>query len=380
MRILLIGSMVLSSVIAIALTSSDELEAQEKKLPFPLKVYAGGFGGRSGVVRAKLVSENGGNETSEAAVATGLKWLANHQAPNGSWSLAAFSNHGKCNCTGSAKIDNEITATALALLPFLGTGHRHKGTGEYAKEVDRGLKFLLIKQQRDGSLDGNVNAHALGTIALGEAYALTSDPALREPALRAINHLVSVQAGDGGWRKDNNDVIEFGWPFLALMTGQRAGLSVPPNSVTSASKWLDSIAKDGGSRYGDGAPMTALGILCKEFLELEPTNAALVSGADALAKLGPRDDDVCFNHFTSQSLFHLGGERWNGWNTKMRDKFTESQDSGAKAPHQKGSWFNDKDENCGRGGRIMTTSLSLLTLEVYYRHLRIYRANAVPKK
>jgi len=53
----------------------------------------------------------------------------------------------------------------------------------------------------------------------------------------------------------------------------------------------------------------------------------------------------------------------------MRDQLVATQiKDGAGA----GSW-NVTDPHGGAGGRIYQTALSLLTLEVYYRHLPIYR-------
>src|SRR5688500_10946377 len=37
--------------------------------------------------RAKLVEKYGGNDASEEAVASGVRWLALHQRPDGSWSF-----------------------------------------------------------------------------------------------------------------------------------------------------------------------------------------------------------------------------------------------------------------------------------------------------
>ena len=53
----------------------------------------GGFGGRSGATKEKLLLEGGGNTASEAAVAAGQKWLVNHQAEDGHWSLDGFDQH-----------------------------------------------------------------------------------------------------------------------------------------------------------------------------------------------------------------------------------------------------------------------------------------------
>src|SRR5206468_12279405 len=109
--------------------------------------------------RQRMVEEGGGNGPSEAAVAAGLKWLHYHQAPDGHWSLDNYNNFARrelangefeyirCNCAGHG-INNDIAGTAFGLLPLLGAGQTHRGTGQkgsiYTKDVERGLKFLLM--------------------------------------------------------------------------------------------------------------------------------------------------------------------------------------------------------------------------------------------
>lgn len=48
------------------------------------------------------------------------------------------------------------------------------------------------------------------------------------------------------------------------------------------------------------------------------------------------------------------------------------QDKGTnvRAPLQKGSWDPATEPHGAQGGRVMTTSLALLMLEVYYRNPR----------
>ena len=93
----------------------------------------GGFGGRSGATKEKLLLEGGGNSASEAAVAAGQKWLVQHQAADGHWSLNAFDQHqgGRCNCTGFGQ-DNDIAGTALGLLPLLG---RRRNPSQFAFDL-----------------------------------------------------------------------------------------------------------------------------------------------------------------------------------------------------------------------------------------------------
>jgi hypothetical protein len=70
-------------------------------------------------------------------------------------------------------------------------------------------------------------------------------------------------------------------------------------------------------------------------------------------------------------MHHAGGAGWDRWNQVMRDDLIKAQDKGLdpQHDHQRGSWFH----NGSYAGRLMDTSLSILTLEVYYRHLPLYR-------
>ncbi|HEV3258956.1 MAG TPA: hypothetical protein VG013_18945, partial [Gemmataceae bacterium] len=138
---------------------------------------------RSDPTGQRLTHPAAGNWASEAAVARGLKWLAEHEAPDGHWSLDRFERDGRCNCTGAGKKD-DVAGTAFGVLPFLAAGRTHKSTDHnpHVKNVERALKYLLLKQQSDGDFGGGMSAHGLASVAVCEAYGLTSDPALKGPA------------------------------------------------------------------------------------------------------------------------------------------------------------------------------------------------------
>jgi hypothetical protein len=53
----------------------------------------------------------------------------------------------------------------------------------------------------------------------------------------------------------------------------------------------------------------------------------------------------------------------------MRDLLVNTQE---KSGHQAGSWA-PRGEHSSAGGRIYETALSVCTLEVYYRHLPLFR-------
>jgi len=365
----------------------------------------GAFGGRSGSTRVKMVQEGGGNALSEAAVARGLEWFALHQAPDGHWSLHEFHRYGRerplpggktfvCNCGGATPRRNDVAATAFGLLPFLAGGITHKPAAkasqkDYSKTVGQALNWLVGKQGKDGYYGGDMYAHGLATIAMCEAYGMTSDPRLKLSAQQAVNYVARAQdPAGGGWRyapRQAGDTSVTGWQLMALKSGQMAGLAVPRSALKRTEKFLDSVRspKD-GYKYLPGnetesATMTAVGLLCRMYLGDGPRNPALIAGVQKLKGTPPgRGGNLYYDYYATQVLHHMQGDAWRFWNLGpdgsgrggLRDTLIARQDSGAtpRRDHQNGSWAPEAE-----GGRVMATSLSLLCLEVYYRHLPLYR-------
>src|SRR5437764_11684579 len=58
-------------------------------------------------------------------------------------------------------------------------------------------------------------------------------------------------------------------------------------------------------------------------------------------------------------------DAWTAWNTRTRESLVLTQKRGGTAD---GSWDPDSRYS-DRGGRVYTTALATLTLEVYYRYL-----------
>jgi hypothetical protein len=350
----------------------------------------GGFGGRSGSTREERLREGGGNTETEAAVAGGLRWMAIHQAPDGHWSLDGFNQHGHCNCNGFGQ-NNDIAATALGLLPLLGAGETHKNAkAKYRINVERGLHYLMRKQSRDGNFGGTMYGHGLATIAICEAYGLTADPLLKMSAQRAINFIRAAQGDNGGWRyqpREPGDTSVTGWQVMALKSGQMAGLEVDDvrnPTLGKATRFLNSCMAVDGSGYRYQAemnitpPMTAVGLLCRLYLGTGPRNTGVQGGVKRLMSSPPSPGlkNLYYYYYATQVLFHVGGENWEKWNALMRDLLLRTQEEGKRDPkraHVKGSWSPAGDIWGSGGGRIMTTSFAILTLEVYYRYLPLYR-------
>jgi hypothetical protein len=341
---------------------------------------AGTFYGRSGATREKALREGGGTTESEAAVARGLKWIVRQQATNGSFPLdGAFRDRGH---------SNDVAGTAFGLLPLLGAGYTHKAaknakTNPFEKPIEKGLAFLIRKQdKRTGNFGGGMYAHSLATIAMCEAYGLSQDPFLRKPAQAAINYMVTGQHSAGGWRYHPGmagDLSVTGWVVMALKSAQMAGLDVPEMTMRKAQYFLDAVNDTQTEGYGYTGPgrahrTTAIGLLCRQYLQnWGPNNLRMIKGVDGhLKKVPPLATykDMYYYYYATQVMHHFGGESWKAWNDKMRELLIKSQDVSTGTLN--GSWSPVGDSYGPPGGRLMITSLSILTLEVYYRHLPLY--------
>jgi hypothetical protein len=352
-----------------------------------------GLDGRGTAARAALVRKGGGTKASEAAVASALKWFAAHQNPDGSWNLDHRTGPCQNRCRNPGHRHNAPNgATALALLPFLGAGQTHL-EGDYKEAVRAGLEFLLlgfkngtrVAGQRFSLFDegGNYYSHGLGAIVLCESYAMTKDKSLVKPAQMAIYETAYAQDPvGGGWRyqpQQRGDTSALGWQLMALKSAHMAYLNVPSQTYIGASKFLDSVQADSGSRYGyldpgTGSATSAVGLLCRMYLGWDQDSPALERGVAWLKKQGPSESDMYYNYYATQIMRHYGGDPWKVWNEAMRDYLVRTQ---SQIGHEKGSWYFAGGGHAGSaGGRVYATSMATMILEVYYRYLPIYKEQA----
>ena len=339
--------------------------------------------------RKEATKALGGSAASEEAVERGLQWLAQHQHADGHWSIHDFPCQDH-TCTGHGSFHSDTAATGLALLAFLGAGYTHQ-SGQHQAVVDRAVKWHLQHQKPDGDLFADESefvwfySHGMASIALCEAYGLTKDPALRDPAQRALDFIVAGQHPEfGGWRyrpKFESDTSVSGWQLMALKSGEMASLKVPKEAYTKVTSWLDTVESKtlpGQFAYHPSRPasvaMSAEGLLMRQYLGARRNDADLIAGAEYLRQHLPdlNQRDSYYWYYGTQVMFHMQGVYWEEWNARLRDTLVTSQ---LKDGGSSGSWNPDgpTPEKWGTaGGRHYVTCMNLLMLEVYYRHLPLY--------
>jgi Tol biopolymer transport system component len=332
---------------------------------------------RQGDTRRKFIDLLGGTKNSEKAVNLGLEWLAKHQEEDGSWDLK---KHGGGESSRTA-------GTGLGLLPFLAAGHTHNKPGQYQKNVAAAVRWLTEHQKENGDLLGpgdgqHLYSHGIAAIALCEAYGMSRDEELKAPARKSLDFIVSAQhKASGGWRYTPNtsaDTSVVGWQMMALKSGEMAGLSVAAPVYANIDRWLKKVeGKQGVSgTFGyvnrSASPaMTAEGLLSLQFLGTDRNSPRMRSGADYLLKNLPERSQKrtsYYWYYGTQVMYHMQGKYWKAWNESLRDMLVETQITTGK---HTGTW-HPRDQWESRGGRVYATSLKLLMLEVYYRHLPLY--------
>lgn len=358
--------------------------------------------------RGKWVEQFGGSPSAERAVELGLDYLTREQFEDGHWSLHQSPNDFGKEDVGFGQMSSDTAATGLALLSFFGAGYTHLGD-KHRETVRAGVDWLVERQKDDGSLftGGSeyvwLYSHGIAAIALCEAYGMTRDPALREPAERAIRFIVRAQHKTlGGWRYQpghESDTSVSGWQLMAMKSAQMAGLEVPEEAMARTAKWLDIAQADGGTRYAynpyaadtpqqragrsPNLAMTAEGLLMRMYLGWNRSDDRIRGGADHLLRNLPElgsgansTRDAYYWYYATQVMFHVGGEHWAAWNERLRPLLEKSQQQeGALA----GSWLpagQNRDRWGHAGGRHYVTTMHLLMLEVYYRHLPLFQSGA----
>jgi len=351
-------------------------------------------------------------EASADAVDLALAWLARYQTPEeGCWDADAFyKNQPDSPPEGLGYPLYDPGVTGLALLAYLGAGHTHQ-SGKYKETVSAAIKYLKRIQDPEGCFGTQTGhfmySHAIATLAMCEAYGMTSSPLLRQPAEKGIAFLLEAQnpspegRGKLAWRytvkPGDNDTSVTTWAIMALKSARSAGLNVDvKEAFDGARRWIDQMTDPATGRVGyiqrgvspvrapgreekwprgRSEAITAAGILCRIFLGENPdTSEPIQASARLLLEKLPVWDvksgsvDPYYWYYGTLALFQVGGEAWKQWHAAMQKAVLDSQQR--EGPHR-GSW--DAAGPWGPdGGRVYTTAVLTMSLEVCFRYARVH--------
>lgn len=354
----------------------------------------------------QTIVQSGASQESERAVQKALAYLARTQKANGSFDPRQTEGGKEKNVYGhnrkgaGAQADTGITG--LALLAWMANGNTHL-EGPYKENVRLGINYLIQRQQKNGSLAGSAQffaqmyCHSMALLAISEAYALTGDPELAKPLQLAVDYSRKAQnKTGGGWRYrpgENGDMSQFGWQVMALVSANLAGTPINQDTTFLMNQFLDrhSTGKHKGlSIYRTGeqpsSTMTAEALFCRFLLKRKVNRLQIeeacrkIVGYNETGQMNnlptSSGNNLYFWYYGTLALHQATKEpagaksplvknAWKNWNQALQSKLTSTQQIGGQ---QDGSWDPDEFLWGCYGGRVYTTSMAVLNLQIYYRY------------
>ncbi len=289
-------------------------------------------------------------------VASALEYLARHQAENGSW------GRRPAGCTCEAEpgpaAGEDVEATALAVLAFLGAGFTSRAKEKHGDipigtTVERGLLWLIGRQKPDGSFGGgSAAADALGALAFSEALSLMPGPLFRGPGQKAMDFLVANPA---------TDARGLFYQGMALKSAELSELPVPKGAAGKATEAL-------AARRGD-EPWSIFILSSTQILKIFTYRSKMLTDFSGIPGTVPSRMEMETVYAATLALFQgFGpeGPRWQDWSRILKAWSVPAQ--------------NQAGESCARGSwkaggtceRVKTAALGALAHEFYYATVNVW--------
>ncbi|MBF0199247.1 MAG: hypothetical protein HQL32_16145 [Planctomycetes bacterium] len=188
-----------------------------------------------------------------------------------------------------------------------------------------------------------------------------------------------------GYSGAGEDFSVSGWVALGLKSAHQASLqsvSTPRYKKVFAQyrKWVETMTneKKGEAYYRPGRDATKnmmyVGMFQRQFMGFPRSDLFLTMAGKNTIKLSDKilkrkegPSDIYGLYYGTLASFQQQGKTWAYWNPLMKKLLVNSQLPGD--PNKLGgSWKPGSDGVSREGGRVMTTALLTLCLEVYYRY------------
>ena len=189
--------------------------------------------------------------------------------------------------------------------------------------------------------------------------------------------------------------------LTALKSAKMAGLRVSDDAMDGARVWIEKATEPEYGRVGYTArgtgparpegsedlwpaekseSLTAVGVLSRIFLGENPKQSeAIQRGADLMLKSLPVWDeesgaiDMYYWYYGTLAMFQVGGDPWKKWLKAMEPAIVDTQRKDGCAA---GSW-DPVGPWGGEGGRVYSTAVMVLCMEVFYRYDRVFGATSL---
>ncbi|MCA9059865.1 MAG: hypothetical protein KDA85_15265 [Planctomycetaceae bacterium] len=338
-------------------------------------------------------TQDAGNYTIE--VDRALDWLIQQQQPDGNL-FGDARHYAQMYCHGMATYAlaeaygmEKDSAYGPVLSPDLLSG------ASVTASIAGGVGLVPLTGQPLLAFPADLEIHQLQAFNLAHRLRRVDETRLRLALEKAVTFTLGRQdVKSGGWRyrsPQEGDVSMFGWQMMSLKSAEIAGVEIDPRIKRRMADFLNSVrqGESGGlfgyrRQYRNAAGqnmepvtpvMTAEALFCQQMLGYPHETASSQESVAYLMQHLPRLAELNYYYwyYGTLAMYQYGGQPWERWNAIVRDTLIAQQRTDGPLT---GSW--DPNDPWGRyGGRLYSTALATLTLEVYYRLLPLYRMNEV---
>lgn len=312
------------------------------------------------------------DEATEKTIKGALKYMAAKQSPNGSW-----------NAGGG---EHPVAMTAYTLMAFLAAGNT-PNEGEYGKNVNRGMQYLMERVGPDGYIStggnggdrggSNMYGHGIASIALAELYGMSKDARLKQKVELAIHLIENCQNDQGGWRyaprKSDADLSVTVLQVVALRAAKNSGIDVAQSTIDNAVRFVKSCydPESGGFTYQPhnrqpGFARTAAGIYCLQVCGLYDDPMVGTGSKFLIDGRGNPHEWYSYGHFyAAPAQYMIGGDTWKTWYERMNKELLES----ARREGEFTSW----EPVDHKVGALYATAVYTTILAMPYHYIPLYQ-------
>ena len=343
----------IESALAIQKYRLEQVKAPAKSEPDVASRIGRTFTWRFGAEKEQLLKDGGGTPETEAAVQRGLAFLAS-------------------TVSAERPADGQVIWTFL----WAGNTHRH---GKYQALVRQSLESLQKRPRTAFDIGGNRVELPRGLLIYAEIYGMTGDPAFKQLAMQAIEEFEQKQLPEGRWA--GAATFQVVLTLLELRTAQLAGLPVKPETLERVGRFLDTVASEDKSMYGEvpGKPIsdkpvaTPLAHVARMYCnQWKSDHPSLKRGAQLMLQYQPTLHEWGItNRFYmwedgAQLMYARGGDDWKSkWNPAMQ-KYLLSLQVPEGQP-MAGAFIAPDVDRSKLTPTSTQTSAAVSALQVYYR-------------